>query len=184
MASWCCPPRFHSSHCCLRRVRLADTCSLLMAWCAFQGMEPDCTDDETLKAKATSAKLSTLSNQFILRRTNTLLAKHLPTKLLTVVCCKPTPLQVQLYNHFLKSKSVKQAMRESGDQSDGKMGGAVLGIIQSLSKLCNHPRSVNAPTLQRSGPSAGSSPDPAMPTCVLCHVSCAVICSPVCARRC
>ena len=107
------------------------------------GMEPDCTDEVTLKAKTTSAKLSGISNQFILRRTNALLAKHLPTKLVQIVCCKPTPLQVQLYNHFLNSKSVKKAMRESeNSESGGGAGGQVLGVIQSLSKLCNHPRLV------------------------------------------
>lgn len=124
------------------------------------GMEPDCTDDETEKAKTTSARLSTISNQFILRRTNTLLAKHLPTKLLTVVCCKPTPLQVQLYNHFLKSKSVKQAMRESGEEGN-KMGGAVLGIIQSLSKLCNHPRLVYPTSEARGGGRRGKAAESA-----------------------
>eukprot|EP00041_Stephanoeca_diplocostata_P032469 m.1040513 g.1040513 ORF g.1040513 m.1040513 type:complete len:497 (+) comp24155_c0_seq12:1297-2787(+) len=104
------------------------------------GMEPDCTDEDTAKAKQASDDLSAISNLFILRRTNTLLAKHLPTKLIEVVCCKPTPLQVQLYNHFLKSKEVTKALRESDDQKAGF--GQVLGIIQSLSKLCNHPRLV------------------------------------------
>eukprot|EP00039_Didymoeca_costata_P006492 m.90727 g.90727 ORF g.90727 m.90727 type:complete len:893 (-) comp13278_c0_seq5:46-2724(-) len=104
------------------------------------GMEPDATDDELEKAKTTSQKLSSISNQFILRRTNTLLAKHLPTKLIEVVCCKPTPLQVELYKHFLKSKQVSKAIDTA--EAGGNLGGQVLGIIQSLAKLCNHPRLV------------------------------------------
>ena len=84
------------------------------------GMEPDCTDAVTARAKETSAKLSGISNQFILRRTNALLAKHLPTKLVQVVCCKPTPLQVQLYNHFLNSKAVKKVMQESDAGEGGR----------------------------------------------------------------
>ena len=59
------------------------------------GMEPDATDRDTERAKEASAQLSAISNKFILRRTNTLLAKHLPTKLIEIVCCKPTPLQVR-----------------------------------------------------------------------------------------
>eukprot|EP00040_Diaphanoeca_grandis_P034440 m.213572 g.213572 ORF g.213572 m.213572 type:complete len:984 (-) comp33153_c0_seq2:157-3108(-) len=106
------------------------------------GMEPDCTEKTTEKAKAASAKLSELSNKFILRRTNALLAKHLPTKLIEVVCCKPTPLQVQLYNHFVKSKAVKSAIIAQETDENSKGGTQVLGIIQSLSKLCNHPRLV------------------------------------------
>jgi SNF2 family DNA or RNA helicase len=33
-------------------------------------------------------------NQFILRRTNALLSKHLPPKVIQVVCCRLTELQV------------------------------------------------------------------------------------------
>lgn len=91
------------------------------------GMEPDCSDKDTERAKEASSKLSSISNKFILRRTNTLLAKHLPTKLIEVVCCKPTPLQVALYNHFLKSKAVKKAILEAqlaADEGGGAASGA------------------------------------------------------------
>ena len=36
-------------------------------------------------------------NQFILRRTNSLLSKHLPPKLVCVVCCSLSELQLQVY---------------------------------------------------------------------------------------
>ena len=39
-----------------------------------------------------------------------------------VVCCKPTPLQVQLYNHFIGSKAVQKAMREA-EEADASGGG-------------------------------------------------------------
>jgi DNA repair and recombination RAD54-like protein len=45
-------------------------------------------------------------NQFILRRTNTLLSKHLPPKLVQIVCIRLTPLQEQLYRHFMDSKAM------------------------------------------------------------------------------
>ena len=37
-------------------------------------------------------------------RTNTLLSQHLPPKVVEIVCCKLTPLQLALYCHFLESK--------------------------------------------------------------------------------
>ena len=43
-------------------------------------------------------------NQFILRRTNSLLSKHLPPKLVCVVCCSLSELQLQMYRAFLNSK--------------------------------------------------------------------------------
>jgi hypothetical protein len=59
-------------------------------------------------------------NQFILRRTNTLLSKHLPPKLVQIVCVKLTPLQEQLYRHYMDSKAMltllcggKQSVRAS-----------------------------------------------------------------------
>lgn len=38
------------------------------------------------------------------RRTNTLLSQHLPPKVVEIVCCRLTPLQLALYCHFLESK--------------------------------------------------------------------------------
>jgi len=71
-------------------------------------------------------------NKFILRRTNDLLSDHLPPKLVQVVCCRLTPLQQQLYKHFLHSKSVQHLL--SGRHSK------VLSSIGALKKLCNHPK--------------------------------------------
>ena len=51
-----------------------------------------------------------LVNKFILRRTNAILSKHLPPKVVEVVCCKLGPLQSQLYTHFLESKTAKAAL--------------------------------------------------------------------------
>jgi DNA repair and recombination RAD54-like protein len=55
-------------------------------------------------------------NQFILRRTNTLLSKHLPPKLVQIVCVKLSPLQEQLYHHYMDSKAMRQLM-SGGKQS-------------------------------------------------------------------
>mmetsp|Transcript_11199 Transcript_11199/g.69143 ORF Transcript_11199/g.69143 Transcript_11199/m.69143 type:complete len:886 (+) Transcript_11199:228-2885(+) len=96
------------------------------------GREPDASDAERELANSRSEELSTIVNKFILRRTNTLLAAHLPTKVTEIVCCRLTTLQVNLYRHFLESKTADAAL--TGKQSK------VLAAITALKKLCNHPK--------------------------------------------
>lgn len=57
-----------------------------------------------------------------------LLSKHLPPKLLQVVCVKLSPLQQQLYDHFLSSKELDLIM--SGSQK------GVLSSITGALQLC------------------------------------------------
>ncbi|KAF3773416.1 DNA repair and recombination protein [Nymphaea thermarum] len=98
------------------------------------GREPGATAEERQLGLERSAELSMKVNQFILRRTNALLSEHLPPKIVEVVCCKLTPLQVALYNHFIQSKNVKRAIVEDVKQSK------ILAYITALKKLCNHPK--------------------------------------------
>jgi DNA repair and recombination protein RAD54 and RAD54-like protein len=95
------------------------------------GREPDSTEKENETAQACSAMLCEIVNQFILRRGNILNAKHLPPKLMQVVCCPLSPLQEQLYLHFLDSSAFRAMMR--------KESANVLSSITALKKLCNHP---------------------------------------------
>ncbi|KZV55670.1 hypothetical protein F511_24347 [Dorcoceras hygrometricum] len=98
------------------------------------GREPTATEEEKKLGLQRSAELSTKVNQFILRRTNSLLSNHLPPKIVEVVCCKLTTLQAELYNHFIHSKNVKRAISEDTKQSK------ILAYITALKKLCNHPK--------------------------------------------
>ncbi|KAL3814222.1 hypothetical protein ACJIZ3_015490 [Penstemon smallii] len=98
------------------------------------GREPTATEEEKRLGSERSAELSGKVNQFILRRTNALLSNHLPPKIIEVVCCKLTPLQSELYNHFIHSKNVKRAISEEAKQSK------ILAYITALKKLCNHPK--------------------------------------------
>ncbi|KAJ4716327.1 protein CHROMATIN REMODELING 25 [Melia azedarach] len=98
------------------------------------GREPTATEEEKKLGTERSAELSAKVNQFILRRTNALLSNHLPPKIVEVVCCKLTPLQSELYNHFIHSKNVKRAISEETKQSK------ILAYITALKKLCNHPK--------------------------------------------
>ena len=99
----------------------------------LRGREPDADDHTVQIGRERSLELSHRVNNFILRRTNDLLSKHLPPKVIQVVCCGLTDLQRQLYFHFLESKTT-QAL------TDGKNKQQVLGAITALKKLCNHPK--------------------------------------------
>ncbi|XVE93354.1 hypothetical protein REPUB_Repub01dG0184700 [Reevesia pubescens] len=98
------------------------------------GREPTSSEEEKKLAAERSSELSAKVNQFILRRTNALLSNHLPPKIVEVVCCKLTPLQSELYNHFIHSKNVKRAITEETKQTK------ILAYITALKKLCNHPK--------------------------------------------
>ncbi|KAE8911488.1 Protein CHROMATIN REMODELING 25 [Phytophthora fragariae] len=95
------------------------------------GREPDSTDRERKVAQSCSAMLCEIVNQFILRRGNILNAKHLPPKLMQVICCPLSPLQEQLYMHFLSSSACRDMMK--------RQSANVLSSITALKKLCNHP---------------------------------------------
>ena len=104
------------------------------------GREPDASDAEVKKSTERSNELSEIVNQFILRRTNTLLARHLPPKLTQIVCVSMSAMQVAMYKHIIKSKGVKDSLK-------GKQGVSVrvLASIMALKKLCNHPQLLYKP---------------------------------------
>lgn len=74
----------------------------------LRGREPGSSEKERLHGEQKSSELGKIVNQFILRRTNTLLSDHLPPKLVCVVCCSLSELQLQMYRAFLSSKTAKQ----------------------------------------------------------------------------
>ena len=47
-------------------------------------------------------------NEFILKRGNILNAQHLPPKLVQFVCCRLSPVQLQVYDAILNSKEVRR----------------------------------------------------------------------------
>ncbi|KDO30107.1 hypothetical protein SPRG_05299 [Saprolegnia parasitica CBS 223.65] len=95
------------------------------------GREPDCTQGEREWAQRCSGEMCEIVNQFILRRTNALNAKHLPPKLTQVVCCKLSHVQRNMYSHFLHSNAFHAMMTKKSSR--------ILPSITALKKLCNHP---------------------------------------------
>ncbi|KAF4656784.1 DNA repair and recombination protein RAD54-like [Perkinsus olseni] len=102
-----------------------------------RGREPGASAEEKALADERLAELSDMSNKFILRRTNALLAKVLPPKHILVAFVRLSDIQTQLYKAFISSDCVKTTVAKSA--SRGKVGKNVLSLIQSLTKLCNHP---------------------------------------------
>ena len=108
----------------------------------LMGREPECLEEEAATGAERSAELSAIVNQFVLRRTNVLLKKHLPPKVIQIVCVRPSALQVALYQHFLASKSVRSLTTGDDEGSSSRSGGGLqpLPLITSLKKLVNHPK--------------------------------------------
>ncbi|CAM9988109.1 unnamed protein product, partial [Ectocarpus sp. 12 AP-2014] len=84
------------------------------------------------RAQKCQNEMSTVVNEFILRRTNNINAKHLPPKLVQVVCCRLTPVQTKIYKHLLSSKEIRHIL--NGKQTN------ILSSIGAMQKLCNHPK--------------------------------------------
>ncbi|KAL7498005.1 hypothetical protein ACHAWT_008513 [Skeletonema menzelii] len=102
-----------------------------MLYPILRGREPDATDKQKQKMNEIQQNMSSIVNDFILRRVNTLNAQHLPPKLVQVVCCNLTEIQQNMYQHLCNSKDMQHVL-------DGKQVNC-LGSIQMLMKLCNHP---------------------------------------------
>lgn len=98
------------------------------------GREPDATESEIKKSNIRSTELSNIVNLFILRRTNSLLAKHLPPKLTQIVCVAMSTKQEKMYEHLIKSKSIKALYKSEKNDAE------TLASINALKKLCNHPQ--------------------------------------------
>lgn len=96
------------------------------------GREPSASDKQVERAQKCQNEMSTVVNEFILRRTNNINAKHLPPKLVQVVCCRLTPLQMKIYKHLLSSKEIRHIL--NGKQTN------ILSSIGAMQKLCNHPK--------------------------------------------
>ena len=82
-----------------------------------------------------------IASKVIIRRTSDLLSKYLPVKYDHVVFVKMTPMQINMYNAFMASKAVKDAIKTSEESEKG--GQMPLKQITTLKKLCNHPSLVD-----------------------------------------
>jgi DNA repair and recombination RAD54-like protein len=93
----------------------------------LRGREPDATEKQKERMLEIQQNMSSIVNEFILRRVNTLNAQHLPPKLVQVVCCNLTEIQKNMYEHLCNSKDMQHVL--NGKQVN------CLGSIQMLMKV-------------------------------------------------
>ncbi|XP_069795055.1 DNA repair and recombination protein RAD54-like isoform X2 [Narcine bancroftii] len=102
----------------------------------LKGRDADANENERLCGEEKLKELISVVNRCLIRRTSDILSKYLPVKIEQIVCCRLTPLQLELYKLFLKQ--VKPAL-EVEQSHNGKISISSLSSITSLKKLCNHP---------------------------------------------
>lgn len=107
----------------------------------LRGREPTATAEERQKGQEKLEHISSVTGQFILRRTNRLNARFLPPKQLFNVFVEPTEFQRRLYHSFLRSNVAQKVLADNA-----KMTRTVLGTIKKLQSLVNHPFLVRSAT--------------------------------------
>jgi DNA repair and recombination protein RAD54 and RAD54-like protein len=105
--------------------------------------EPDATTSQKQNASKLQKELSTIVNEFILKRGNILNARHLPPKLVQYVCCRNTELQNELYDLVIKSKNLRHLR-------DGKQMNT-LNSLRHLLQITSHPDLILSAHKQKGG---------------------------------
>lgn len=98
----------------------------------MKSRQPEAMKKDIEKGTKRSEELSRLTRLFTLRRTAATLDKYLPPKTDTVLFCKPTSQQVDIYKALLESSVIRSCLG-SLDPWDH------LRAITLLKKLCNSP---------------------------------------------
>ncbi|XP_076344572.1 DNA repair and recombination protein RAD54B-like [Tachypleus tridentatus] len=97
--------------------------------------QPSASSEEKCVGEARAAELARLTSLFVLRRTQEVINKYLPGKVEYVVFCRPTELQLALYQQILTSRVLQRCLSLRGGAEDPSH----LVCISALRKLCNHP---------------------------------------------
>ncbi|NWH69997.1 RA54B protein, partial [Piaya cayana] len=95
--------------------------------------EPSATKEEKELGEKRAAELTRLTGLFILRRTQEVINKFLPPKKESIIFCRPTALQLELYRKLLSSQVIRSCLQGRLENSPH------LICIGALKKLCNHP---------------------------------------------
>ncbi|XP_023776533.1 DNA repair and recombination protein RAD54B isoform X3 [Cyanistes caeruleus] len=95
--------------------------------------EPSATEEEKELGEKRAAELTRLTGLFILRRTQEVINKFLPPKKESIIFCRPTTLQLELYRKLLSSRVITSCLQGRLENSPH------LICIGALKKLCNHP---------------------------------------------
>ncbi|XP_073420051.1 DNA repair and recombination protein RAD54-like isoform X2 [Dendrobates tinctorius] len=99
----------------------------------LKGRDADASPADRERGEEKLKELISLVNRCLIRRTSDILSKYLPVKIEQVICCRLTPLQLELYRGFLKQ------VKPAEELASGRMSVSSLSSITALKKLCNHP---------------------------------------------
>lgn len=105
----------------------------------IKGRDSAACDKDQKAGNEKLTELAAVVNKCIIRRTQALLTKYLPQKIEQVICCKLTPLQMELYKLFCKSCNLDAIDEAEEVTGTPKMVGTTLSHITNMKKLCNHP---------------------------------------------
>ena len=103
-----------------------------------RGRDKSASPEEQAIGAERSKELSRVSTQFILRRTQRILDRYLPSKTESCVFCRPTALQLRLYRAVLAKTSARYAASARGS-AGGAAAAEALTAVGLLRKLCNSP---------------------------------------------
>ncbi|KAI4883629.1 hypothetical protein NFI96_012926 [Prochilodus magdalenae] len=104
----------------------------------IRSRQPTCTEEERCMGEERASELARLTGVFTLRRTQEIINCFLPGRLEWTVFCRPTELQVRLYDALLSTRSVRACL--SAYNTHAFTHSPHLVCINALKKLCNHPR--------------------------------------------
>ncbi|XP_053343890.1 DNA repair and recombination protein RAD54B isoform X1 [Clarias gariepinus] len=103
----------------------------------LKSRQPNCIEEERSIGEERAAELARLTGAFTLRRTQEIINHFLPGRMEWTVFCRPTELQVQLYNELLSSRPVRACFAAASTYASTHSPHLV--CINALKKLCNHP---------------------------------------------
>lgn len=92
--------------------------------------QPGASTKDVEKGEARSEELASLTSKFILRRSADILSRYLPSKTEYVLLCRPTPVQISVYQSVLACPAFQAALGNTE---------ASFQLITVLKKVCNSP---------------------------------------------
>jgi len=100
-----------------------------------ESRQPKCSREAKLLGEERSNELTRITGMFILRRTAEINSKYLPPKEETIIFCRPTDIQIKMYNKVLDSPIIRKCFYNTETRDSTSH----LQCIIALKKICNTP---------------------------------------------
>jgi len=109
-----------------------------------ESRQPKCSREAKLLVEERSNELTRITGMFILRRTAEINSKYLPPKEETIIFCRPTDIQIKMYNKVLDSPIIRKCFYNTETRDSTSH----LQCIIALKKICNTPLLVYRKSLE------------------------------------